>query len=68
MNENKSPTMLGLGLVGVLVVLVIAGTIISFAPDSTAQRIQACMTHPNMQYITRAGIPQCLPIERNDND
>ena len=68
MDQNKSLAMLGLGLVGVLIVLVISGTIISFAPDSTAQRIQACMTQPNMQYITRAGIPQCLPIERNDND
>ena len=66
MDQNKSPTMLVLGLVGVLAVLAIAGTIISFAPDSTAQRIQACMTQPNMQYITRVGNPQCLPIERDE--
>lgn len=66
MDQNKSLAMLGLGLVGVLIVLVISGTIISFAPDSTAQRIQARMTQPNMQYIAISGIPQCLPIERDE--
>ena len=68
MDDNKSLTMFGLGISGVLAVLAIAGTISLFAPDSTAQRIQACMTQPNMKYITRAGIPQCVPIERNGDD
>jgi hypothetical protein len=68
MDQNKALTVTGLGIAGVLAVLAIAGTISLFAPDATAQRIQACMTQPNMQYITRVGIPQCLPIERNDND
>jgi hypothetical protein len=40
----------------------IGATVVSFAPDSTAERIAACMTQPNMEYRIVVG---CVAIDRN---
>lgn len=61
MNDNKLLTMFGMGIAGVLAVIAVGVTISSFAPDATAQRIEACMTQSNMQYVTHLGMPPMYP-------
>jgi hypothetical protein len=60
MNENKA-------LVVIILCICIAGSfgtaVSKFGPDVTAQRIQACMTQPNMQYKFERGVHTCIPTE-----
>jgi hypothetical protein len=40
-------------------------TISSFAPDSKALQIQACMSQPGMQYVREWGSHYvCIPVEK----
>jgi hypothetical protein len=57
MNDNILVAII-LGLF--LVVMGVGATVSSFAPDVNAQRIAACMTQPNMEYLYGRG---CVRIE-----
>jgi hypothetical protein len=39
----------------VLIAIVVGITISMFAPDRSAERIAACMTQPNMEYVHTRG-------------
>ncbi len=49
-----------------LFISVAAGlTISSFAPDTKALQIQACMSQPGMQYVREWGSHYvCIPVEK----
>lgn len=48
-----------IALVLTVAMILVAITISSSAPDAIAQRIQACMSQPNMQYeIIKGCVPQ----------
>jgi uncharacterized protein YjeT (DUF2065 family) len=50
-------------LIAVCIVAVVAGLAVSsFAPDSMAQRIEACMIQPNTQYLIGRG---CVVLSRD---
>lgn len=55
-NDEGKWFMIGLALLALAFMLPVA--LSEFAPDHEAERIAACMTQPNMQYVDGNCVPQ----------